>query len=53
MIAVLVSLCGNGIGMYYHFFLLLNRFTGCLFPDAKKSASLGPIVLLPLQLFGG
>ncbi|KAM3136282.1 hypothetical protein pb186bvf_011581 [Paramecium bursaria] len=43
LIAVLVSLCGNGIGI----------FTGCLFPDAKKSASLGPIVLLPLQLFGG
>ncbi|CAD8171416.1 unnamed protein product [Paramecium pentaurelia] len=43
VISVSVSLSGNGLGI----------FTGCLFKDAKQSASLGPILLIPLQVFSG
>ncbi|CAD8133308.1 unnamed protein product [Paramecium pentaurelia] len=43
LITIAVSLSGNGIGI----------FTGCLFPDPKRAAQLGPVIMLPIQLFGG
>jgi ATP-binding cassette subfamily G (WHITE) protein 2 len=43
LICILVSLCGNGLGL----------FTGSLFSNARQSSALAPIVLLPLQIFSG
>lgn len=36
----------------FNCFKLLS-FTGCLFPDPKRAAQLGPVIMLPIQLFGG